>query len=923
MKENYEFEEQNQQPIQINNNIEDQYEDNLYNQSFKMNPQEQMDQLKQGLTGEAKAKKYLSPEEADEKINEIEDFKAEVIAKKQKKQEEIKLFLEKHRMEERLESIRDANKNTKLTHLPEKSVLTEGYAKKFTMRLSDKNRAKKLVNKRSRLYQKMKNVAMMDQSIKEMYDSDIAMIKKNIENDVYVTGDAMEDVSDISAFMDTEKLKNNSEIVKSYFGTGEMREGQDVQKALDIMLKELLSDNISDIRLENDKAIAENVKKLEKLARRVAAFDRLSEKNNYMATLDDETKRVTTSKLKQLRAISHYYIARKEVITDPLYMSRYNDEISKDFTATTDPKEQELAKKLLRADVMLESMMEQNDASDYLNRTLKKKLPLVFERDREGEMFIRDQKVYMSQYRNDETLLRDKVKSDYVNEYATRIVREKKARQDQNIRDRIAREKKEKQVNEYQELMKKNALEYEGEWYAKNNYEDAGYDETKVMDYFDQFDEIKLTDFQFESYKDLLVHFKDNYELLQDVDRLWYEIARALDHGFKNDSIDDYRLKRFRAKCGAFLSLKNTMLVVQRTLYDNPDAAMYSDEEWAKVIKDKEKVYSEKSTNYGYPVIFALRENPNVVFDKWMEKVDEEDATKEESIRKAWPYITGKPASELTDDEVHKRMESYNVNAIVQDYLYKDFNYSMFEVDQQGTNILEKQGTIKEQSGKNLSGTSSQRLISALGAGKSVAEQAKIINMAHGSPEERMEFLTECIKALRDTNVSIFTHKDGDSVLDNYRKKAYFARFAANMDDIGRCMKTLVEKNPKLKLPEGYESIDEIVKESKIMFELGYNIISAQHMTFSQLSSTRWLHGFNKEDMLNQDMQMRQRINELMPEMENTDEDAAIGKIMGKMMTICRPSRMEKGVMYNKNTDFIAEYEKMSKKYDEDPNFFK
>jgi hypothetical protein len=187
-----------------------------------------------------------------------------------------------------------------------------------------------------------------------------------------------EDLMDLAAFMSNKYDEDNRQLVKNYLGEGNDEQGKDVQAALDMMLKTLLSEDVSDIRMDSDKAIAQNTKRLERLSGQIAAFDRLAEKHHYFETLnsrqfadtkkwDDEMYRdEALKKLDFLRTTANYYLIRKEIINDPIYKTHYNDELSMDFTATQDQGEQELAKKLLKAYVISGDLMKKNKSEKLL-----------------------------------------------------------------------------------------------------------------------------------------------------------------------------------------------------------------------------------------------------------------------------------------------------------------------------------------------------------------------------------------------------------------------------------------------------------------------------------------------------------------------------------------------------------------------------
>ena len=249
-------------------------------------------------------------------------------------------------------------------HFPEKSVLTGDYGSKFKSRIkSDIKRAEKQRDKSSRLYKKKENSRLINACEKNVREEAFGKLSEHINMDQKLCD--QEDLCDLAAFMDMEKNKAK-ELIDLFLNENEHTLGTNKQAALDQMLQGILSFNAENIRLDNDTELAKNGAKLESLTWKIAAFDRLSEKYKYFDQLDDDTKKQINDKLDRIRSVSDYYIIRKEIITDPMYKSHYNDELSMDFTKAETPEQTELAKKLLRAHIAGKNMMRKNGASAKL-----------------------------------------------------------------------------------------------------------------------------------------------------------------------------------------------------------------------------------------------------------------------------------------------------------------------------------------------------------------------------------------------------------------------------------------------------------------------------------------------------------------------------------------------------------------------------
>ena len=271
-------------------------------------------------------------------------------------------------------------------HFPEKTALTSDYGSKFSSRIkSDIKRIEKQRDTSSRLYRKKENARMIEASEKKIQEDAFSRLSLVIDMDR--TFSDKEDLCDLAAFMDMEKDKSK-QIASLFTNEDEMIHGRNTQEALDQMLQVILSFNLEDIRLDNDAELAKNCSKLEGLTWKIAAFDRLSEKYKYFDQLDADTQKQINNKLDSIRAISDYYIIRKDIITDPMYRSHYNDELSMDFTKAETPEQTKLAQKLLRAHIAGKNMMRKNGASAKL---IKSKGEPKFQNKQTAKLYITSQ----------------------------------------------------------------------------------------------------------------------------------------------------------------------------------------------------------------------------------------------------------------------------------------------------------------------------------------------------------------------------------------------------------------------------------------------------------------------------------------------------------------------------------------------------
>ena len=243
--------------------------------------------------------------------------------------------------------------------IPANTLLTASYGSAFTERVSDKKRKAAKLNKKSRLFQKEVNAALLEKNLKVAhsfgYDNAKKLIGKNADIDA-------QDFNDLAQFLVHRDINRNKEIADLMLG-GKNKNGKPqvdahhARLALVKMANQLLSVNLSGIRLDTDHDIAENAAHLEALVNRIAAFERLSDKYDFMATLDTEKRNAINLKLESLRTVAAYFTIRKQIISDKVYKDHYDDELSMDISRAVNLEQLILAKKLTKAYAIGKTMM--------------------------------------------------------------------------------------------------------------------------------------------------------------------------------------------------------------------------------------------------------------------------------------------------------------------------------------------------------------------------------------------------------------------------------------------------------------------------------------------------------------------------------------------------------------------------------------
>ncbi len=255
----------------------------------------------------------------------------------------------------------DQGKTWIMQHAPLNETLGVSYRTgSFKYRLSKKEREQKIKDPASLLYRKAENAALLVETVSDFETASFDAVNRavtrqafRIEKDEYL---------DLSAFMKEGDDKANFELAALYLGKsvkmqGLALEGQDVFKALDLMAEQLFLFDVGSLDLSDDTALVKNAAKLESLSAKVAAFDRLMKKHGYIDTLKPENQERLSERLNSLRSIAAYYELRKEIITNEVYKTHLNDELSLNKTGDITEEQSELSEKLLDSLVLGRTMM--------------------------------------------------------------------------------------------------------------------------------------------------------------------------------------------------------------------------------------------------------------------------------------------------------------------------------------------------------------------------------------------------------------------------------------------------------------------------------------------------------------------------------------------------------------------------------------
>jgi len=115
-----------------------------------------------------------------------------------------------------------------------------------------------------------------------------------------------------------------------------------------------------------------------------------------------------------------------------------------------------------------------------------------------------------------------------------------------------------------------------------------------------------------------------------------------------------------------------------------------------------------------------------------------------------------------------------------------------------------------------------------------------------------------------------FNTDDLGSFFDNWAKKEVAGRLTTdNIMEVGRAVKELLDKNPRLKLPEKYGNIDELLIKTEALHHHGCAFTGGRIDALQQIKSTKYSHALSLADLGSYDSNKMKIIDDRMFKIRN------------------------------------------------------
>lgn len=195
------------------------------------------------------------------------------------------------------------------------TTLHDEYKDRFTEKRMFKSRESKISNKKSRLYKKNRNGALIEDYINRQKNKNQSDIK---EPEIKISHEELTDE------LLQEKTKQMSDMVEN-----------------------IMSYKIAKVNLMNDSYVASHVEYYDQMNRDLASYERMRKAYpGFEDNLEETHRRKLRVRIERLDELGAFFRVRKMIILDPYYRRHYNEELSMNVSENDSEDKKRLAKLL-------------------------------------------------------------------------------------------------------------------------------------------------------------------------------------------------------------------------------------------------------------------------------------------------------------------------------------------------------------------------------------------------------------------------------------------------------------------------------------------------------------------------------------------------------------------------------------------------
>ena len=344
----------------------------------------------------------------------------------------------------------------------------------------------------------------------------------------------------------------------------------------------------------------------------------------------------------------------------------------------------------------------------------------------------------------------------------------------------------------------------------KQDKRDEAYDEEKLLDLLNEFEQFDLKKVNFHSPLDALRDYEKNMIYFEQARAVHYQLMRGLNRGLK---IDDERLIKLRAKMTCMFEMQDLTSLMNHLAFEGRlDLSKNPEELRADLTED----LNEK-TMVRYTASFGETEDFLKICEKGIRK---EYKNRKKTIKEMHRYIArGGEDDEMPADLLKKKMDAYERNQIVYDYIHRR------ELRYFGERSGETIEAFNQETGQEVP-IIANRMHGTIMMGKTVQEKIGVTNLGSGTGYTKLEYVKNLIGIMKSVDLKEFDHKDFAKFYDNYDRKCNALVVYTNARNlaklVGAAMNEIREEENKVRAENGEPPLEGPLPFPDMMKDLGY-----------------------------------------------------------------------------------------------------
>ncbi len=393
---------------------------------------------------------------------------------------------------------------------------------------------------------------------------------------------------------------------------------------------------------------------------------------------------------------------------------------------------------------------------------------------------------------------------------------------------------------------------------AKVKNRDNPYNEEELKETLEQFESFDMNQISFSNHLDMLKNYGQNMAIFEHIRKVHYQLMKGLIQGFR---IDDERLIKLRAKFTASFEMQNYLVRVNELAFRKKLDLTQPEDELA------EKLSKEMDDNRSFRIAPVLGDADAFVA-KCEQKHREEYEKREEFIPEILRAMEhdGDENAEIPEKEIRKRMQGYERNSAIYDYLNRKHNRVLQNKNwdrvktynkEHGTDIPENNASIMT------------RIHGNFMVGKSNEEIARLTKLNYGGPEERIQYCLEMIKDIKAIDLKELDTRNLGKFYQDFERKDYIMQLGTNSQELANVVIGALEELRKdadtpLELPQefkdlGYKTVADFKKDMYVLAEV-INTVQLKMDAVVQAENFGYLGMYSLEELLNIDTAQYQKM---------------------------------------------------------------